>query len=214
MSTERNPENTRLIILKATFQEMHQHGYQGMRIDQILIKTGLKKGALYHHFISKQALGYAVLEELIEKRIRELWIDPLLNFDDPLEGIQMLFESLIEKWSDEFLFRGCPLNNLAQEMSPIDEGFRERINDFFHVWQNAIAEALRRGQQHGIVDRSINTEDSALFIIASIEGALGMTKNQQNKTVYVNCGKELKRYLGTLKAKKTPPDLASIPQPG
>lgn len=53
-----------------------------------------------------------------------------------------------------------------------------------------------------LVDRSINTEDSALFIIASIEGALGMTKNQQNKTVYVNCGKELKRYFGTLKAKK------------
>ena len=201
MTTERNPETTRLKIINAAFQEIHKHGYQGMRVDQVLKNTDLKKGGLYHHFSSKQALGYAVLEELIQKRITELWIDPLKDFSDPLEGIHNLFEGLDNVWSDESFTLGCPLNNLAQEMSPINEGFRERIEKFFQYWKSAIAEALKTGQEQGIVDKSINTEDCAMFILAAIEGALGMTKNHQNKEVYYSCGRELKRYLDTLKAK-------------
>ena len=200
MKTERNPENTRQRILQAAFQEIHKHGYQGMRIDQVLNNTGLKKGALYHHFSSKQILGYAVLEELIQTRISELWIDPLKNVSDPLKGIHTLFEELDNVWSDEFFTLGCPLNNLAQEMSPIDEGFRERIEKFFQCWKSAISEALKNGQKQGLIDISINTDDSAMFILAAIEGALGMTKNHQNKEVYYSCGRELKRYLNILKA--------------
>jgi len=201
MKTERNPENTRLRILRAAFQEMHKHGYQGMRIDQVLKSTGLKKGAMYHHFSSKQALGYAVLEELIQTRITELWIAPLKNLTDPLAGIHGLFVKLDEAWSDDFFYLGCPLNNLAQEMSPIDEGFRERIENFFLAWQAALSDALKKGQAQGIVDKAINTDDCALFILAAIEGGLGMTKNHRSKDVYYSCARELKRYLNALKVK-------------
>ncbi len=199
MKTERNPENTRNRIIQAAFQEIHKHGYQGMRIDQVLKITDLKKGAMYHHFSSKQALGYTVLEELIQKRITELWITPLKNYADPLEGIHSLFVNLDKEWSDDFFNLGCPLNNLAQEMSPIDEGFRVRIETFFKSWQTTIAEALERGQQQNIVDQLINVEDCANFILATIEGTLSMVKNKQSKTVFFSCSKELKRYLDTLR---------------
>jgi AcrR family transcriptional regulator len=203
MKTARNPENTRHRILQAAFQEIHKHGYQGMRIDQVLKKTDLKKGALYHHFSSKQALGYAVLEERIQKRITELWIEPLKNLTDPLVGIHSLFLKLDEVWSEDFFNLGCPLNNLAQEMSPIDEGFRERIEVFFNYWKIELSNALQRGQQQNIVDASIDTDDCAIFILAAIEGALGMVKNHQSKAVYLSCGRELERYLNSLKIKIT-----------
>lgn len=200
MNVERNAENTRLKILAAAFEEMHLNGYQGMRVDQVLHKTGLKKGALYHHFTSKQAMGYAVLEELIEKRIQELWIDPLKKYEDPLVGLHRIYKRIGKVWNDEFFRLGCPLNNLAQEMSPIDDGFRVRIEAFFLFWRDAFAAALERGQQQGIVAADIDCKQSAMFIIASMEGILGMTKNQRDKTVYENCGKELKRYLESLRA--------------
>ncbi len=199
MTTERNPENTRQKIINAAFQEIHKHGYQGMRVDNVLKNTGLKKGALYHHFSGKQALGYVVFEEVIQKRITELWIDPLKTHADPLKGIHTLFTELENFCSDDFFELGCPLNNLAQEMSPIDEGFRKRIEEFFQYWKTIIAEALKNGQKQGIVDNSINTDDSALFILAAIEGSLGLTKNHQSKTVYYCCSRELKRYLDTLR---------------
>ena len=200
MTTERNPENTRMKILNAAFKEIHRNGYQGMRVDQVLKNTDLKKGAMYHHFQSKQALGYAVLEELILKRMTELWIEPIENFDDPLEDMITLLNKVGQVWSDEFFALGCPLNNLAQEMTPIDEGFRDRIHNFFQVWQQTISETLKKAQQQGSVDKSINTDDSAMFILTVIEGALGMTKGHQNKEVYYCCCRELERYLETLKS--------------
>ena len=199
MTTERNPETTRDKILMAAFQEIHKHGYQGMRVDQVLKNTGFKKGALYHHFSSKQVLGYAVLEEVIMKRMTELWIAPLETCDDPLACIHSLFMAIDTAWSDAFFYQGCPLNNLAQEMSPIDEGFRERIENFFQHWQDTMSASLKKGQQLKVVDAAVNTDDSALFIIATQEGALGMTKNFQSKEVYYRCATELKRYLETLK---------------
>ena len=50
MSTVRNPDQTRARLLEAAFEEIYQHGFQGMRVDEILERTGLKKGAFYHHF--------------------------------------------------------------------------------------------------------------------------------------------------------------------
>ena len=174
-----------------------------MRIDQVLKNTDLKKGALYYHFSSKQALGYAVLDEYIATKGAKLWIEPLHSFTDPLEGIHTLFlqnQNACEiAWGDEILVLGCPVNNLAQEMSPIDEGFRKRIEGIFQYWKAALSDVLKKGQQQGIVDLSINIEDSALFILIIIEGAWGLTKVHQDKEIYFSCGRELKRYLETLR---------------
>ncbi|BCG65686.1 MAG: TetR/AcrR family transcriptional regulator, transcriptional repressor for nem operon [Methyloprofundus sp.] len=199
MTTKRNPEDTRKKILNAAFNEMHRYGYQGMRIDQVLKNIDLKKGALYYHFASKQALAYAVLEEYIQVNIHRLWVEPLQNVVDPLDTIYEVFAERNHSWSDEFFTLGCPLNNLAQEMSPIHEGFRERIEKIFLTWQTALAEALKKGQAQGIIDKELNTNVCALFILASMEGALGMAKNQQRKAIYFSCCQELRRYLETLR---------------
>ncbi len=199
MTTKCKTKDTRLTILHAAFNEMHKHGYQGMRIDQILKHTDLKKGALYYHFASKQALAYAVLEECIQVNIMRLWIEPLENVADPLDAIYAIFAERNHSWSDEFFTLGCPLNNLAQEMSPIHEGFRERIEKIFLTWQTALAEALKKGQEQGTVAKNLNVNDCALFILASMEGALGMAKNHQCKAVYFSCCQELQRYLNTLR---------------
>lgn len=201
MNTARNPENTRLRILRAAFTEIYKHGFQGMRIDQVLAETGLKKGALYHHFSGKQALGYAVLEELIEKRITEIWIDPLAAYDDPIAGLKKIFDDAGNIWKNDYFKLGCPLNNLAQEMSPIDEGFRERIQNFFEKWQTAIAEALLRGQEKGFVRHDIDIRETAGFIITVIEGAFGFAKVTQDKEKYFKCGKQLQMYLDMLAVK-------------
>lgn len=198
MTTKRNPEETRLRILKAAFEEIHKHGFQGMRIDAVLKNTGLKKGALYHHFSSKQALGYAVLEELIEKTIMERWIEPLKDYDNPIEGLKTLFIDAGHYWDDDFFKLGCPLNNLSQEMTPIDEGFRQRIQAFFNLWRNAIAKELSRGQQQGLIKKEIDVAEVARFIITVSEGAYGQAKVAQSKQEYFNCGKQLGVYLDTL----------------
>lgn len=200
------PEETRQKIIDAAFKEMYKHGYQGMRVDQVLKNTDLKKGAMYYHFTSKQALGYAVFDEYIAKKGGELWVQPLYDFDDPLEAIHTLFVknglSAKEDWGDEAITLGCPVNNLAQEMSPIDQGFRMRTEGLFEAWKEALSEVLKQGQQAGIVDPSVSTENSALFILSIIEGIQGLTKVHQDNEIYFTCGRELERYLSSLRVKK------------
>ena len=59
---QRNPEQTRDRLLQAAFQEVFRHGFQSAGIDAILAATNVTKGALYYHFESKEALGFAVIE--------------------------------------------------------------------------------------------------------------------------------------------------------
>src|SRR4051812_726989 len=42
-----------------------ERGYDGTSIDAVLDATGVKRGALYHHFESKQALFDAVLDRVV-----------------------------------------------------------------------------------------------------------------------------------------------------
>jgi len=191
-------ENTRTKILQAAFNEMHKHGYQGLRINTALEITGLKKGALYHHFTSKHELGLAVLEELIQNKITEIWITPLAKFDNPIEGIKATFQSVGETWGEKFFLLGCPLNNLAQEMTAIDDDFRNSIEKFMLFWQQELVNVLKRGQDSGLVKMDIELDDTARFIITVIEGAFGQAKISQDKEKFFQCGKQLDRYLDTL----------------
>ena len=119
---ERNPDQTRQRILQAAFAEMYHNGFQGMRLDEVIAATELTKGALYHHFPTKRALGYAVVDELIIPTVEAVWLQPLKNSADPLEGLIRVIEQMPEnKHKPPNMIRyGCPLNNLAQEMSPLD----------------------------------------------------------------------------------------------
>jgi TetR/AcrR family transcriptional repressor of nem operon len=78
---------------------------------------------------------------------------------------------------------GCPLNNLAQEMSPLDESFRKRLERVFHAWQEGVAGALREGQARGTVRRDAQPVEAAGFLIATLEGYVSLAKNAQDAKV-------------------------------
>lgn len=69
-----NPERTREYLLQAAFREVYRSGFQRAGIDTILAATSVTKGALYYHFESKEALGYAIVEEIIATFTRDKWL--------------------------------------------------------------------------------------------------------------------------------------------
>ncbi len=200
MSRSRNPDQTRERLLDAAMQEIHLHGFQAASLSRILENTGLTKGALYHHFPTKQALGYAVVDERLTNFIHEIWIDPLKAYVDPVEGLKAVILGAKQAMGDEALIQlGCPLNNLAQEMSSVDEGFRSRLHDVYMMWHRSIVEALSRGQGAGIVSRETDCNSVAMFIIATIEGSVGIAKNAQKGDILNVTMRALFDYLDALK---------------
>jgi TetR/AcrR family transcriptional regulator, transcriptional repressor for nem operon len=197
MATQRNPDLTRQSLLEAAFQEIYKSGFQAASLENILSKVGVTKGALYHHFGSKQQLGYAVVDELIRERVLDRWVRSLEKAENPIDGLLALRGKEPPGFEPRL---GCPLNNLAQEMSPLDEGFRKRVERVFGEWREGIAKALQRGQERGQVRSGIDPYEAADFFLAALEGSISLAKNARDKKVFENCIAGLTRYLESLRA--------------
>ena len=196
----RAPEQTRRELLLAAEREIHLHGYQAASLARIIATTGVTKGALYHHFPSKQALGYAVLDEIWAPQLRALWVEPMIQSREcPVDLLIRLIVEAGQQMAQDDVRLGCPINNIAQEMSPIDEGFRDRVNALLAEWRGAIAEALARGQQQGTVLARIQPEATATLLVASLEGCVGMAKNAQSKELLMQCGAGVIDFLQSLR---------------
>ncbi|HHJ15368.1 MAG TPA: TetR/AcrR family transcriptional regulator [Gammaproteobacteria bacterium] len=197
---ERNPDQTRTRILEAAFMEIYRNGFQGMRLDVVLAATDLTKGALYHHFHNKRALGYAVVDEVIIPTVKSLWLQPLKNAADPLATLITVIEQMPDnKPFPEMIQYGCPLNNLAQEMSPLDEGFRQRLDYAFCVWHDGTQDALERAKLKGSIRAEVNCDEAATFIMAALEGCIGLAKNAQSVERLHVCNRGLIQFINSLK---------------
>ncbi len=199
MVVKRNPDRTRETILEAAFHEIHQNGFRAASIDHILASTGLTKGALYHHFPNKAALGYAVVDEIIGGYVHEMWLRPLDGQDDPIGSLISQLSSMSAERIEQSCTLGCPLNNLAQEMSPVDDTFRKKIEAVFDAWRSGIAGHLERGQKAGRVRAEVDCEQVATFFVASVEGAGGLAKNARDPQVLATCIESLTHYLEGLR---------------
>jgi TetR/AcrR family transcriptional repressor of nem operon len=197
----RDSERTREHLLQAAFREVYRCGFQSAGIDAILAATNVTKGALYHHFESKEALGYAIIEEIVAKLTRDRWMLPLQRGKDkdPIDTLIRIVRAIPHRPKD--VKGGCPLANLAQEMSQLDKEFRKRLERIFHAWQEAIAMALRRGQSQGTVRRHLVPEQTASFLIAMVEGYEVLAKNAQDAKV-LNMG--IRNIVGWLRSLRSP----------
>jgi AcrR family transcriptional regulator len=196
-ATPRDPDATRSGLLRAAFQQVHRSGFQGTDLDSILRTAGVTKGALYHHFANKDALGYALVDEFLTELTRDKWLAPLAEAADPIEALARIVQSSSVKPKD--VANGCPVNNLAQEMSPLDEGFRRRLARVFDGWRRGVADALRAGQERGLVRADLDPAETALFFIAAYEGYISLAKNAQDARVLQAGTKSLTRYLESLR---------------
>jgi TetR/AcrR family transcriptional regulator, transcriptional repressor for nem operon len=177
----RDPKRTRERLLEAAFREVYRSGFQSAGLDAILAAAGVTKGALYYHFGSKEALGYAIVEEIIAPDNRGQWLRPLEKCEDPIETLIGSVQGLSVQ--PEAVRGGCPLINLAQEMSPLDAGFRQRLATIFRNWQDGVAVALLDGQKHGNVRRDLEPAQAAGLLIAMVEGYGSLAKNAQDAKV-------------------------------
>jgi TetR/AcrR family transcriptional regulator, transcriptional repressor for nem operon len=196
----RDPERTRKRLLQAAFREVYRYGFQSAGIDTILAATNVTKGALYYHFESKEALGHAIIEEVVAEMTRDRWLRPLQRSKDkePVDALIGIVRAIPAHARD--VKGGCPLVNLTQEMSQLDEQFRKRLERIFHAWQEGITSVLRSGQHQGTVRRDLVPEETASFLIAMVEGYEVLAKNAQDAKVWNMGIKNIVGWLNSLRA--------------
>ena len=192
-------DRTRQALLESALAEIHGVGFQAASLSRIVAGAGVSKGALYHHFPNKLALGYAVVDEPLTKYVVKTFIDPFREAEDPIECMRNIGAKERDRMLEQGVTLGCPLVNLSQEMSPVDEGFRIRIDALLTWWRNNLADALRAGQTNGYVRTDIDPVAEATLLTAMRQGAVALAKTAQSLNLLENGMKAYANYLDRLR---------------
>jgi TetR/AcrR family transcriptional repressor of nem operon len=204
MPRRRDPTNTKQRLLQAVFRVSHREGFRSADLAAILIRAGVTKGALYHHFEGKTELGHELVDQVHRDWILDRWLHSVDKASNPLDALIDLARRAEQEVTQERLALGCPLNNLSQEMSSVDEGFRQRLAAIYHEWRDGLRKLLERGQRNGTVRPDVDPLTAATFIVASWEGSIGLAKCELSTDVLSACRLGIERYLETLRP-PTPP---------
>jgi TetR/AcrR family transcriptional repressor of nem operon len=194
--SHRNGRSTRDAIVDAASRLILVKGYSATSIDDVLKDSSVGKGNFYYYFKSKEDLAYAILD-----RVVRAFVDQTLEpcFSDPdrnrLTQIQCFLDHLVSVQRDSACVGGCLMGNLASELSDVHEGFRARLAEVFGHWRTRLTTALADGQARGEVGKGCSPAAVAQFLVASLEGAILMTKLTKDIGVMEQCVAELKQYL-------------------
>ena len=155
----------------------------------------MTQGAFFHYFHTKNDLGYSLVDEVLKEMMLSRWIRPLSAYRNPVQGMINRFRKLMEATSDEDLAFGCPLNNLSQEMSPIDPVFRDKVRGVLTTWIDETERYLRKAQSAGYVKHGINVRQAAEFVVMAEEGSAALVKNIRDRKTYWSCYEMFRQFL-------------------
>jgi TetR/AcrR family transcriptional regulator, transcriptional repressor for nem operon len=209
MVTKRKGDKTRRRLLDVAFEVIRRKGFQAAGLGEILQLAGLTKGAIYHHFRDKTAMGYAVVDEIVAQIMEKRWIAPLGEQGDPLTAIPTAMRAAAEEMTDQDIALGCPLANLSAEMSALDTGFAQRIDAIYQKWRDAVEAAL-------VANNAVTDDDPqriATFIVSTLTGALAQAKTTARRDILIDAITELEFYLHQLRVEPPAPKYASAAPP-
>jgi AcrR family transcriptional regulator len=188
-----DPDGLRQRLLDTAFQAFTTRGYASTSMQDLRELAGATGGALAHHFATKKELGLAVVHERVAAAIGESWIAPLLAAPDASRGVQQVFGGIIAGLEDQGHVNGCPLNNLALELSGQEE-FRVPMAALFDAWRQAIAGKVRDDRNAGRRGTA-SPEALATLVVATYSGAMAMAKAAQSTQALRVCAKLLKQVM-------------------
>jgi TetR/AcrR family transcriptional repressor of nem operon len=191
-------QDIRTRLINATFQEIYTHGYHATSLANILKSADTKKGSMYHYFSSKKEMVLAMIEEKIEIRIEQRWEELSQREIDIIDFLI----SILNETKNIDLERGCPLGNLLQESLHDDEDFSAILTNILNNWKKLFSVILKKAVINNELKKEIEIDKCAIFIIASIEGALLIVKKSKQRKDYEDCMDQLTFYLNSIKGKQ------------
>ena len=194
MKTMKKGERTRERIIRQAAPLFNQRGYEGSSMQEIMAATALEKGGIYRHFESKQELAaeafdYAWAEAL---RARRHDLDQIENSVDKL--LQFIANFVERRGS---VPGGCPLLNTAMDSDDGNTVLRARARKALEGWQEFLGEIIARGMRRGEINSKIDKGKLANVIIASLEGAIMISRLEQNADALRDAQAHLVNYLET-----------------
>ena len=199
-SKQRRPSNpTRDRLVETARDLFHRNGYSRTGIAAILHEAEVNSGSLYYFFPSKEDLLLAVLERYKEM----LWpmvIQPAFDrVSDPIERVFAVLDGYRRLLIDTGCKRGCPIGNLALEMSDGHPGVRGLVAENFDGWCAAIEECFAAARDR--LPPGTNTAQLSRFVLAVMEGAVMQARAEGRLDRFEESVAQLRDYIDILLAR-------------
>ncbi len=156
-------------------------GYNDLGISALLEATNTPKGSFYHHFRSKQDYALQVIDLYMEDV--HAGLDACLGDSTrpPLERVRNFFEASEEKYRTQG-YMGCLLGGLGQELSGINEVFRDKVEKCLEQIADRLAACLEEAKRNGELSPDANPQKLAELLVNCWEGAALRTRLRRDPT--------------------------------
>jgi TetR/AcrR family transcriptional repressor of nem operon len=167
-------------ILTEGLRVVHERGFAGASVRDIVRAAGVPQGSFTNHFVSKEAFCLEALD-LYFKDVRAM-IQRTLRNDSmpPLKRLRAFVDAQIKYLNRIGWRNGCLIGNFSAEASEHSEVIRKRLVEIYEEMRQAVAYCLRAGVKTGELTRKIDCDELAGFMIASLQGAILQSKAERN----------------------------------
>ena len=171
-------------------------GYDGTGVAEILREAGVNSGSLYYFFKSKEDLLLAVLDWYVDNLHPEV-IDPAAALTtDPIERVFAVLEGYRHSLTITACRQGCPIGNLALEMSEKSEAVRAKIALNFENWRKAVRQFLLDAGDRLPAD--VDRDSLATFILGVMEGGVMLSRTHRSLAPFEASVAMLRDYMERL----------------
>jgi TetR/AcrR family transcriptional regulator, transcriptional repressor for nem operon len=188
--------DTRGRIIGAAMELFWAKGYGSTSIADILSRSQVNSGSLYHFFPGKQDLLIAVLEAYRDG-IGPMLLEPAWGgVSDPVEKVFALlgrYRSLIVETGCEY---GCPIGSLALELHEADPAVRRLLAENFQAWVEAVAGCLRQAREGfppGVEPRAL-----AELTLSVMEGGVMQARTHRDVRFFDRSVAQLRAYFSLI----------------
>lgn len=198
-----DPRAVRRRIVDAAYNSFVTQGYLATGMLELRERASVSGGAMAHHFPAKRELGLAVIRNRVAEAVRQTWIEPLNACADAPTAIDFIFGNIISELARKGSVSGCPLNNMAMEVSRHDEEMREALSGVFAVWHEALSAKFQEDIDSNRVV-GIHPGSLATLVVAAYSGAMAIAKASQDVRPLLDCRTELAALLESKYAPTVP----------
>jgi len=172
---------------------MYKNGVNGTSVDDVLSASGTGKSQFYHYFTSKDAL----VKELISYHLSALPAaqEALLANLGTLDGLEAWLDQILADYALGVYAEGCPIGNLASEMSSHSEELRVNLQATFGYWESCLTHGLTQLKVNGSLRSDVIPAELATFWVAAIEGALLLAKTERSSGPLTSTIRQIKGFL-------------------
>ncbi|MGN6493470.1 MAG: TetR/AcrR family transcriptional regulator [Agriterribacter sp.] len=163
-------EQTREYIIERTAPVFNTKGYAGTSLTDMTEATGLTKGSIYGNFDNKDEVALAAFDFNLRK-VNNVVRAALEKHSTAREQLLAYVKVYQDFASHPFPNGGCPVLNTSTECDDTHPALKKKAAAAIESWKKMLTDLIQQGIAEKSFRKNIHVEQTALTIIAMIEGA-------------------------------------------